>query len=396
MNRLQRLQEQLSDSTAEPDAQDALLDALEETLIASGDLHRLFDARMVRARLQLGLPITQPTSLTGIPREQEAAFRDAWMSAARDVGERLLAAGRLADAWAYFRTIDDPEPVRRAIENVPIPAEHSDETDELLHLALHEGAHIVRGLEILLSTHGTCNTVTAVSQLLPQMTPDERRQAAMLLVNRISEELLLSVRRDIERRQPLLDQDATIGQLIAGRDWLFADGNYHIDVSHLHSTVAFARHLDSQDPELNRAIDLCQYGSGLAEKLQYPADVPFDDYYAANLAFLKALAGRDVDESLAYFISRLRSESDDSSQRLIAFVLVDLGRRVDRIDEALDAAAPYLVGLEDNNGFSFTACCVEAGRIDLLEQCATEHDDVLAWSIARLTRLASVGEASPA
>lgn len=385
MSGIERLRSRLPHSSEHTSGNEQLLDALESTLLESQDYHRLFDARLIRTRLRLGLPISRPASLSGIPHAQEGEFRDAWFAAARDVGHRLLKAGRLADAWAYFRAIDEPEPVRQAIEQIPIPDGHDEQTDELLSLALHEGAHIVRGLQILLQTHGTCNTVTAVSQLMPQMKPSERRQAAALLVNRVYEELRASLQRDIARRQPVLDSELSVGQLIAGREWLFEDGNYHIDVSHLHSTVSFARHLTAEDSELTRAIDLCRYGVRLSENLQYPADVPFDRYYEASEQFLNALAGIHLDEAMLYFISRLSEETEPADRRLTAFVLVDLGRRVGRTDEALAVAAPDLAGLEDSNGFSFTECCLEAGRPDLLESCSLQNDDVLSWTIAQLS-----------
>jgi hypothetical protein len=388
MSKIEQLEHQLTNN-ATSENPDLVLDALEQVLIESNDFHRLFDAKLMRVRQRMGLPLTQPASLSGIPASQEAEYRDAWIAAARDVGQRFLEAGKLSDAWAYFRTIDDPEPVQKAIEAIPIPREQDEAADELLHLALHDGAHIVRGLQILLETHGTCNTVTAVSQLLPQMTQEERRKTAQLMVDRVYSELLMSLKRDVERRQPILKPDVSVSELMAGRDWLFEDGNYHIDVSHLHSTVAFARHLTQEDPQLQRAIELSQYGSQLAENLQYPADVPFDQYYEANGYFLKALAGIDVDAALKYFEGRLQSEPDQSDQRLIAFVLIDLARRVDRIDDALTVAAPILAGLEDANGFSFTACCVDAGRLDLLEATARDHDDVLAWTVAQLSEHAA-------
>ncbi len=358
---------------------DAILDAAEKTLIDQGDFHRLFDAKLMRVRSQLGLPITQPTSLRNIPEEHEPAFREAYTTAARDVGQRFLDAGQLADAWAYFRTISETDSVRAAIAKKvkELPPEPGPGLDELLNLALYEGAHIVEGLKLLLKTHGTCNTVTAMSQVLPQMTQDERREAAAVMVRNIYSDLQANVRREVERRLPTLKPNASLRELIMGRDFLFADGGYHIDVSHLHSTVSFARHLERSCPELQMAIELSEYGAQLAEQLRYPGDVPFDDYYAANNHFLNALAGVDVDDSMNYFIDRLKKEPDAPDQRMIAFVIADLGQRVDRTNMAIEAAAPFLKQMEDPSGFSFTAYCVNAGRLDILEASAREDNDVL-------------------
>jgi hypothetical protein len=261
----------------------------------------------MRVRSQLGLPITQPTSLRNIPEEHESAFREAYTKAAREVGQRFLDAGLLADAWAYYRTINETDAVRAAIAKKAkdLPPEPGPELDELLNLALYEGAHVVEGLKLLLKTHGTCNTVTAMSQVLPQMTQEERREAAAVMVRNIYTDLQANVRRDVERRLPTLKPNASLRELIMGREFLFADGGYHIDVSHLHSTVSFARHLERTSPELQMAIELSEYGAQLAEQLRYPSDVPFDDYYAANNHFLSALAGVDVDDAMNYFIDRL-------------------------------------------------------------------------------------------
>lgn len=187
-----------------------------------------------------------------------------------------------------------------------------------------------------------------MGQVMPQMTPDERRQAAAMMVRNIYGDLQANVRRDVERRQPLVKQNASLRELIQGREFLFAEGGYHIDVSHLHSTVSFARHLDRDCPELQLAIELSDYGAQLAEPLRYPSDVPFDDYYVANRHFLNALAGVEVDESMQYFIDRLQREPDAPDQRMIAFVIADLGQRVERTSMAARSRCP----VSETNGRS--------------------------------------------
>ena len=365
-----------------------ILDTLEQALLDQQDFHRWFDARMIRARRQLGLPLTQPTSLRDIPEAQEAEWRKAYTDAARDAGYHFLRNNLLADAWAYFRTIREPQPVRDAIEQLVQSSDGTPgaDTDEVLNVALYEAAHPVAGITLLLRTHGTCNTVTALSQMIGQMTPAERRQAAAVMVRHLYADLLANVRRDVERRQPALKPDLTLRELIAGREFLFADGNYHIDVSHLHSIVGFARHLHREDPELRLAIDMSLYGQQLSEHLRYPADVPFDDYYSASEQFLQAVAGIDVAAGLNWFTQRLQQEPDAPDQRLIAFVLVDLAQRCGKTAEILPIAAPHLSRMEDPNGFSFTACCVESGRPDLLETTALENNDLLALATVLLVR----------
>ena len=94
-NRIEQRQRQL-------DCSDFRSGCVERALLAQKDYHRLFDAKLIRVRRNLGLPITQPTSLKEIPAEHEVAFREAYTSAAREVGQLFLDGGQLADAWGLF------------------------------------------------------------------------------------------------------------------------------------------------------------------------------------------------------------------------------------------------------------------------------------------------------
>src|SRR5439155_442893 len=78
-------------------------------------------------------------------------------------------------------------------------------------------------------------------------------------------------------------------QQVGGREWLFNDDSYHIDVSHLNSVVRFARFLDAGCPELDLALQLAQYGSRLAQQYQYAGNPPFDDFYPAHIRYFKVL-----------------------------------------------------------------------------------------------------------
>ncbi|MEO2036003.1 MAG: hypothetical protein ABGZ35_28345 [Planctomycetaceae bacterium] len=362
-----------------------VFDVLEDVLLQEHDFHRLFDAKLMRTRHELGLPITQPTSLDNIPAEHQSQFREAYVEAAREVGRLLLDNNQLTDAWAYFRTIGEPEAVRAEIDKVSIPQDPDEAFDEVMNVALYEGAHMVKGLEFLLKTHGTCNSVTTLSQLQQQMTFDERRQSAALLVRQIYDDLQHSIRSDLESRGAVVPATASIRELMEGQSALFGDGNYHIDVSHLHSIVGFARSLTKDDPELEQAIELCEYGRQLSEPLQYPGNPPFEQYYEGHLQFLNALAGRHAADVLEWFVQRMDDEEEEAGKRLVAFVILDLGQRTDQEDGALSRTASVLAKVEDPGGFSFTSLCVEQNRLDLLEETAKSSDDVIAWATARLS-----------
>jgi hypothetical protein len=385
MTRIESFNKHLAGPSDKTATADSVLDALEATLTEEQDYHRLFDAKLMRVRRRLNLPLTQPTSLASVPPELDSAFRDAYMAVAREIGTLFLKQNQLSDAWAYFRTIGEPGPVRNALEAMTVPSEPGPERDELLNLALYEGAHVVLGLRMLISSNGTCNTITAMGQLMQQMTPEERNQAAAMMVRHLYGDLQYSLRRHIEAREPKTELQLPIGQLIEGRRWLFEEGNYHIDISHLHSTVGFARHLKQSDPELTLAIELSQYGSQLDAPLRYPGEVPFDDFYLGHTHFLRAIAGTGADEALQYFHQRLQQEEDPQNQKMIAFVIVDLGQRIGRSAEALELAGQHLSRMEDPGGFSWSAACINAGRKDLLTAAAQQNDDVLSYALSLLS-----------
>lgn len=363
---------------------EATIDRLIDSLRASRDYHRLFDALLLKHRLGLGLSLLHPTSFDDVPVDQQETFEERYVAVAREIGELFLADGNIPQAWLYFRTIREPEKVARAIDAIEVTQEATQETEDLIGIALYEGANPVKGLELLLRTHGTCNTITALDQQIQQMSPDDRRNSAALLVRELYENLRYTVGRDVEQREGSAPQTATLRELITGRDALFDEGNYHIDVSHLHSVVRFARFLSPLDVELPKAIELAEYGSKLAAQFQYPGDPPFDKFYPAHIQYFRVLADDHREDAFAYFAERLELETDPQSQQLIAYVMVDLLGRIGQYDRALEFGARYLRDLEASSGFSLARLCRQAGRLDTLREVAKERRDLVGYTAALL------------
>ena len=69
---------------------------------------------------------------------------------------------------------------------------------------------------------------------------------------------------------------------------------------------------------------------------------------------------------------------------MLAFVLVDLLCRVDRLDEALQVAEQHLTNLDPSTGFSFAELCHKAGRLDVLQKVSRERDDLVGFTAALL------------
>ena len=83
---------------------------------------------------------------------------------------------------------------------------------------------------------------------------------------------------------------ATIAELIAGRDWLFAEESYHIDISHLASVVRMS--VLVTDPEaIAMAADLTEYGRRLSPRLQFEGVPPFERIFDDHGIYLRRPAG---------------------------------------------------------------------------------------------------------
>jgi hypothetical protein len=204
------------------------------------------------------------------------------------------------------------------------------------------------------------------------------------MVRSLYRDLTESVRRQVQQRVPMLSPDASLRELLAGREWIFQGGGYHIDVSHLHSVIRFARSIDPPAEELDLALQMAEYGARLDKPLQYAGEPPFEDFYPAHIEFFKILLGRETDRALQYFRDKLANEPDERDKPLLAYVLVDLLIRAGRQDEAVEIAAEYLTNLGDDVSFSFAELCVESGRLDVLRRVNAERGDLVGYAAALL------------
>ena len=374
------------DSQADPAA---FLSELAASVAESGDLHKLFDTRMLTKKFELGLPLSRPSSLQDVPEEHRKEVEETYVSAAREAGEKFLEQGDVTSAWMYLQVIREPEKVAAALEEVPDQIEDYERMEELIRVALYEGVNPPKAVKIMLNGHGTCSTITALEQSLPQMSQEHRQQCAKLMVQNLYTDLRDSVRRHVEQKVPLLPSDESLKSLLTGRDWIFEGGNYHIDVSHLNSVVRFARSIEAPAEELKLASELATYGSKLESTLQYDGEPPFEDFYPAHLHFFNVLLDKNRDEGLQYFRDKLEAEPDEQDKPLLAYVLVDLLIRSDKLDEAVDLSAKYLANLNEDVSISFDELCEKAGRLDVLKKTRREQGDVVGYASACLRERAN-------
>ncbi len=369
------------------------LDHLARTLADRGDFRALLDALLLRARHDLGLPMIQAGSLADIPEPERTRYEERYVEAIRDVGSRLLGAGEIAAAWAYFRAIAEKEPVARAIEAF-VPTEGDDRLGQVVEVAFNQGAHPRRGFDLILDHYGTCSAISAFDAL----PPDEatRVHAADRLVRRLHDDLVANLRAEIARRgQPSPREGTPVAGLVEGRDWMFADDAYHLDVSHLASTVRLAPLL--ADPStIALAVDLTEYGRRLSDRHRYEGDPPFEDHYGDHAAYLRALLGQDVDAAIARFRAKLPApdpdpDPDGRDEAVAAQVLVRLLARIGRTEEAVEVAAAHLARHPESTlGCpSVAQLCQSLGRPDRLAAISRANGDLVHYAAARLEQRAA-------
>lgn len=362
-----------------------LFDRLAHQLAAAGRWHELFEARLVEARARLGLSLTDSPPLDELPEPARTTLENDYTAACREVGGLLLDAGRLGEAWQYLRPAGERRMLRATLASV-MP--NNDNIEELIELALYQGVDVERGFGWMLGHLGTCNAITTLDGIAHQLPAEQLTACASVLVRHVDRELRQNLRQHIARKEGTPPAaEATLGELMAGRDWLFEAQAAHVDASHLAATVRFARVLTH--PQLVQVVlGLTEYGKRLDTTLQYPGDPPFDDMYLAHRHFFSATLGRDRQPALDYFGQRIE-ELHDSPDVVAAvetlLVLLDRGgdytAALDLYESALPAEArlspfaPRLVDLAAKSG--------EWQRYDAILR---DRDDPVGFAIGVLRR----------
>ena len=341
--------------------------------------HELFDLRLLQARLKLGLPAILTKGLDDLDEPLRTQMEDEYLAACREVGHLLLADGRVREAWMYLRPTGDRAEVAAALEKLT-PA--ADNTEQIVEVALYEGVHPRLGFELVLANYGLCNAITTFDGQMHQRPRGERQEVAAMLVRHLHAELLRNLRDHLTKKQGKPPVGETIAALVAERDWLFDDNEYHVDTSHLAAVVRFALVLD--DPAVLRlALDLTEYGRRLSSLFQYPGQEPFVDTYPTHALFFRALLGESVEEALDYFRSRAETLGESDAGTAAAEVYVSLLSRLGRLDEALEAAAKHLAGTR-TSGFapSVLELAQRSGNYRRLREISRDRGDLLGFVMA--------------
>ncbi len=370
--------------TALADDPERLFATIAQRLAAAGDLHRLFDLRLLQERRRLGLALERRTPIDEVEEPLRSRLEAAYLAACREVGELFLESGRFREAWMYLRPAGDKLALRKRLARVT-PDEC--QTDELIELALYEGVDPERGYAWLLGRQGTCSAITTLDGLEQQLGVPEVRACAAVLVRHVYGELQGNLRGHLHRLGETAPRDASVLQLITEHPELQAGGNYHLDASHLASAMRYARLLT--DPALvAKALEMAEYGSHLPEEMQYPGEPPFEDLYPSHRLLLEAALGHDVDAAVEYFAAKARVAADDPQSTTAVETYLVLLSRAGRANEALDAYRELVPAGRELSRYAPTLLelAEQSGDWQRLEAICREREDLLGFAAGLLAR----------
>lgn len=351
------------------------LDYLIEQFRESKEYHLLFEAKLMKKRVELGLPLIQAPNLGALPGDVQAVYQQHLIEAAQETGELFLASGDIPKAWPYLRATGDVQRVAAAIERV----EPGENVDAIIEIAFMQGVHPAKGLELVIEKFGICRALTYFGG---NGGEKDRPQCIGMLARSIYSELLASLDNAIEEHEGRKTGFTSITELIEGRDWLFGEYSSYIDPSHIVSLLQYAPEVT--DPATLRQFhELCEYGKRLSANFQFPGRPPFENPFVDYNHFVLALLGMNVDEHIAHFRKKVE---EMEAGNWPAQILINLLVRVGRYREALEISLEYLPGAHASEIACPTAqqLCELAGDFDRLAELARERGDVLTYVAAHL------------
>lgn len=382
------------ESTFRQNGANAAIARLCDDLRQQKDYASLFYAMLMKKRHELGVSPVSTGSNVDLPPAAHQQFEEGIREAARTVGGLYLADGQIPQAWAYYRMLGETGPVIEALNKVEL--REDEDCQPLIDIAFHQGVLPEKGFEWVLRRYGICSAITTLSAGELPFAPEVRAGCIRKLVRALYAELVDRLRGEIARQQGFEPTGKTVRELIAGRDWLFGDDYYHIDLSHLNATVQMASQLEGGE-ELHLARELCAYGQRLSPRFRYQSDPPFEDQYVDYDKYLAVLTGEDVEGGLAHFQAKADNADPETIGTYPAEVLINLLLRIGRADEALQVARRHLAPLGEQRLScpNIVELCQKTGRYDVLADVARAQGHPVNFVAALIAGAESPGTAAP-
>ena len=346
-----------------------------------GSYPLIFEARLMRKRYELGMPLIQTAPWKDLEPEVQAAYEAATVEAAREVGTLFLNDGHVSRAWPYFRALGDKVPVRAAIE-ASDGSESGEVLDGLIEVAYHEQVSPKKGFELILKHYGTCRAITNFSQYPVE---EGREDCARLLAEHVHAELLANIKYAVRQKDGEEPAGTDLAEMVNGREWLFEGNAYYLDTSHVSSLVQMAMSLENTGT-LDLLYGMTEYGRRLGQMYQFPGNPPFENVFEDYGVYIGTVLGRDVENGLAHFRRKIETCDPNIAGTTPAQVLVNLLVRIERPAEAADVAVEHLSDADPQ----FLTCpnalqlCQMAEDYVRLADVSRERRDLLSFAAATM------------
>lgn len=336
------------------------------------DYRSMFEARLMRKRFELGLPLLFAETVASLPDAAQAEYQGEMIQGARETGGLFLDDGDISRAWPYFRAIGEPERVVEALEGA---ANDREDADALIAIGLQEGINPRKGIELVLAKHGMCRAINALGMFPIQK---DRDKCIALLARGLHAEIVDRMGRAIEAEEGKRPDTRNLPEMMNGRDWLFGEWSYYVDTSHLASLLPYVP--ETEDDEILRLFaEMCEYGKRLSANFHYKGDPPFEDAYEGYGRYANALLGIDLDGNVAWFRGKADEWDPEQYGDAPRQVLIRLLASVGRYAEAAGEMEKLPRELQ-SEPLTVPRLLYLAGQYDRLRDAARERGDVLAFA----------------
>ena len=317
---------------------DSGLDFLEQHVRRDKDYAQLFEVLKMRVRHRMGLPILYSRMRDDLDENAQRKLETGLLAACREVGTLLFKQGEFVRGWNYLQPVGDRVLNEKLIRGVKVDDQNAD---DLINIAVSQGAAPGYGYQLLLQRYGTCDAITTFDQTAANHDLDRQRAMAGALLNHLYDKLLANLITALPELKTNVDPPTLAEILDSGE--LEAETSCVIDATHLASVVRIARVL--QDSNLiQKARELARYGDCLADDLKYPGQVPFEDTFPDHSIYYAAVLGENVDAAVEHFGKKIELHDARQHGGIVIETYVDLLARVGRNDQAVDVLVSQLLG----------------------------------------------------
>ena len=351
---------------------DSGLDFLEQHVRRNKEYAQLFEVLKMRVRQRMGLPLLYSRTPDDLDESDQRKLENGLLAACREVGTLFFKQSEFVRGWNYLQPVGDRVLNEKLIRAVKVDEQN---TDDLIDIAVAQGAAPGYGFQMLLQRYGTCDAITTFDQTAANHDLDCQRTMAAALLNHLYDELVGNLITVLPELKSDSNQPPSLATILDS-GILDAENSCVIDATHLASVVRIARILQDST-SLQKAHELSRFGDGLPDEVKYPGQVPFEDVFPDHLHYYSAVLGQDVDSAVEHF--RKKTEQHDARQHggVVIETFVELLARVGRDDQAIDVMVDQLLGKYPLLGIApepHALAKTEAQQLKLLEHYRGESD----------------------